>query len=115
MTFRLTQEAAERPRRTLHAYEIFHMNARTIAAACASAGPDEVVVAAVAANHTLAGVWTFRRSELTERVRDLDSAAWTLVFSPGTTRIAIEERCLELARIAFQRWETIRKWDSKHS
>lgn len=115
MSFVLTQELAERPRHTIHAAEIFHMNARTIAAACGEAAGDEIVVATVDRRFTLAGVWTMLRAELTQRVPALDNGGWTLVFSPGADRAEVEERCLQLARSAFKRWEALRRWDSKHS
>lgn len=113
MPFHLTQEAAERPRRTIHAAEIFHMNARSIAAACRNAAPHELVVAVVGQNLTLAGVWTFPKTELTVRVPGLDMGGWTVVFSPGTPKSEVEERAQSLARSAFKRWEALRRWDSK--
>ncbi|HLJ66063.1 MAG TPA: hypothetical protein VKX16_01725 [Chloroflexota bacterium] len=114
MSFRLTPEMAERPRRTIHAAEILHMNARTIAAACGDAGPDEIVVAVVDRNLVLAGVWTFPLVELTSRAPQADGG-WLLTFSPGSARTEIEARCIDLARSALKRWEALRRWDSKHS
>lgn len=115
MTFQLSGEAADRPNQTIHAAGIFHDNARAIALACSAAREDELVVAAVTHDHAFRGIWTIPKGNLRDHVTDVDDGGWTLVFAPGTPLDTVEERCLKLARLAFARWETMRRWASRHA
>lgn len=114
MGFALTKEAAERPKRTIDAAEVFHAKAWAIARACADAREGETVVAIVERDLTFGGVWTVPTSELTAHVPRLEDGGWSLVFSRRTPVAAIEARSLTLARLAFARWEAIRRWASQH-
>jgi len=114
MTFHPSRSALDRPKQTIHAAELFHENARAIALACADASPGEVVVATV--DHedmVFGGLWTIPTEEVVRRVPELEAGGWALLFSPGTTREEIEERSLRMARLAFARWEAMRRWASR--
>ena len=115
MSFALTKEAAERPRHTIHAAEILHDKAWAVARACAEAREGQVIVALVECDLTFGGVWTIPLEELRERVPRMAPGGWSLTFAPGTRRDEIEQRCLELARLAFRRWEAVRRWASRHA
>ncbi len=108
-------EAAARTRHTIHAAEVLHDRARAIARACGEAHSDEVVVAVVERNGVFGGAWPIPRAQLGERIAALDDGGWTLVFAPGTLLAEVEARCLELARLAFRRWEALRRWAGKNA
>jgi hypothetical protein len=115
LTFALTRSALDRPKQTIHAAELFHESARMIASICAEAGGGEVVVAAVDRDDmVLAGVWTLSVAEIARRVPDLEAGGWVLIFRPGTRVEQIEKRCLQMARLAYARWEAMMKWSSRH-
>jgi hypothetical protein len=113
MSFDL-HSASERTNQTIHAAEVIHDNAPSIAACCSDAMASEVVVVAVSHDHAFRGVWIVPRSRLADTVRELDDGGWTLTFSPGTTVEEVEERAHAMAKLAFKRWETTRRWASKH-
>ena len=113
MPFIPTEETMARPRHTIHAAELFHAHAATIARS-AAAGSDEDVLAGVDRFLSFSGAWPVHRSQLIDRAAEFDEGGWTLVFSPGTDLRQVEERSLELARHAFRRWEVLRRWSSKH-
>jgi hypothetical protein len=114
MPFVPTEEALARPRHTIHAAEIFHQHATAIVEACGAAAPDEVVVAGVDRFLTFAGVSIIPLAELHTRVSQVEDSGWALVFSPRSVLPEIEERCMDLARRSFKRWEALRRWESKH-
>lgn len=68
----------------------------------------------VSHDHALHGIWTVPRGELTQLVTQHEAGEWSLVFSPGVGIAEIEERCLTLARLAFGRWEAVRRRVGKH-
>jgi hypothetical protein len=107
--------AMDRPKQTIHAAELFHDNAKAIALACTDASPDEVVVAVVNEDMGFAGIWTVPLDALQEQVPEMGQGGWSMIFSPGTSVEDIEDRSLRLARLAFARWEAMRRWVSKHS
>lgn len=115
MSFRLTPEAAASPRRTIHAAEILHDNARSIAAVCHEAEADELIVAVVTRDMAFSGVWTVPAAELAQRLPEVSNGGWSMVFSPLTTADEVEDRAVKVARLAFARWEALRRWSSRHT
>ncbi len=113
--FVLTRDAVERTRQTIHAAEVFHDKARTIARICAGAGTDQVVVAVVESDGVFGGAWPIDRAEVSERLGPLEAGGWTLLFSAGTGVAEIEERSIAPARLAFRRWEAMRRWAARHA
>jgi hypothetical protein len=111
MSFPPTQEMLDRPKQTIHAAELFQSHAPAIAHACLEASPSEVVVAVVDQRKMLfAGIWIIPRGQILDRIAPLDNGDWSLLFTPGTSRPEIEERALGMARLAFRRWEVMRRW-----
>jgi hypothetical protein len=101
----------ERPRKTIQAAEQFHRNAAAIAHACVEAGDGEVVVAVVEREGmSFVGCWIVPREEIPVQVARLDRGDWSLLFSPGADRDEVEERALQIARLAFRRWEVALRW-----
>lgn len=114
MAFQLSRAALDRPKQTIHAAELFHENAPSIALACAEVSSGEVAVAAV--DHrdmVFAGVWTVAVSAISSRVAEIEGDGWALIFGPGTSLQEVEQRSLELARLAYSRWEAMRRWAGK--
>ena len=103
----------DRPKQTIHAAEIFHDNARNIASVCSDIPADHVALAVVDRDMAFAGVWVVPLSNLTVEVPRLAGDGWSIVVSPGTDTADIEDRALRLARLAFRRWEAMRRWVSK--
>lgn len=70
-------EASIRARRTIEAAEALHERALAIAAVCARAEADQVVVAVVEADCTFGGAWPIPVAELSQRVAQLEAGGWT--------------------------------------
>jgi hypothetical protein len=86
-----------------------------IANACREASESEVVVAAVDwEDMRFAGVWIIPTAEVASRVLGLEGSGWSMIFDPGTTKTEAEERALQMARLAFRRWEALQRWSSRH-
>lgn len=115
MTSHVSAAALDRTKQSIHAAELFFGQARSIAAACLEAGPDELVVVAVSPDMVFRGIWTIPRRELSEHVSNLDDGGWSMTFSPGLDVSTVEERCIGLARTSFARWEAMMRWSSRHS
>jgi hypothetical protein len=64
---------------------------------------------------TFGGVWTVAADQLACRLPEVSNGGWSMVFSPLTTADEVEERVLKVARLAFARWEVLRRWSSRHS
>ncbi len=115
MTSHVSPAALDRTKQTIHAAELFHGQAKSIAMACREAAPDELVVAAVSPDMVFRGIWTISRDQLSNHILGLEDGGWSMTFSPGLAVAEIEERCLRLARISFARWEAMMRWSSRHT
>jgi hypothetical protein len=112
--FVLTRDAVERTRRAIHAAEVVHDRARTIARICAGAGADQVVVAVVDPQGVFGGAWPLERAEVSDRLGELKGGGWTLLFAARSGVAEIEDRSMAMARLAFRRWEAMRRWAARH-
>ncbi|HZU12425.1 MAG TPA: hypothetical protein VFB58_06265 [Chloroflexota bacterium] len=116
MSFHVTRAMLDRPKQTIHAAELFHSAAAVIARACEEASPREVVVAVVDWEDMIfTGCHIVPTAELQVRVPDLEGRGYALIVAPGTRRAEIEERALEMAHLAFRRWEALTRWTSRHA
>jgi hypothetical protein len=112
----LTRAILDRPKQTIHACEQIHENAWSIAQACSEVNADQVVVAFVDHEDMIyGGLAVVPRSDLRERLGAMDPADWQFVFRPGTTVDQVRDRALEVARLAFRRWETLLRWSARHT
>jgi len=110
-----SKEAIERPYHTYQAAGIIREKAGSIEHVTAAAGEDEIVVAVVQQDLSFGGLWTLAREDMIRQVLLLeDEGGCSLIFSPNTTIAQVERRCNELARIAFKRWEAMKRWVSRH-
>jgi hypothetical protein len=110
-----SKEAMERPYRTIQAAGVLRENAETIEIVAADAREDELVIAAVHEDLSFGGAWTVARENLAHQVLETeDKGGWSLIFSPNTSGIQVEERCSELARIAHKKCEVMQRWASRH-
>lgn len=115
MSFQLSKEAAERPAQTIQAAGALHDHAPEIALACTAASREETVVAAARRDYSFSGVWTVKTPHLRGLVTEVEEdGGWTLLFGAQDSVREVETRCVEMARLAFARWETTRRWVSKH-
>lgn len=97
-------EARQRAHRTVLVADVFADNAETIVAALTSVPDSHVVVAVVGPSHAFQGTHHVDRSELVQRVPELeDGGGWAMVFSPGVSAADIRRRTDEMASIAQQR------------
>lgn len=115
MPFELSGGAAERPAHTIQAAGVLHDHAPEIALACKAASREETVVAAVRGDFSFSGVWTVKTTHLRGLVTEVEEeGGWTLLFGSQNSVSEVETRCVEMARLAFARWETMRRWISRH-
>jgi hypothetical protein len=106
-----SQEAIERPYRTLEAARVLRGKADVIEHATANAHEDEIVVAVIHGDLSFGGVWTLAREDMARQVLLVeDEGGWSLLFSPNSTVTHVEERCDELARIATKRAAAMQNW-----
>ena len=105
-----SQEAMERPLRTIQAVELVREKADTIARVAANAHEDEIIAVTVQKDLTLGGVWTLPKSDLVRQVSIVEEkGGWSLLFSPNTTIAQVEQRCMEVARLASKRLEVMKR------
>lgn len=106
-----SQEAIERPYRTLEAAGILREKAEVIERATSNAHEDEIVVAVIHGDLSFGGVWTLAREDMARQVLLVeDEGGWSLLFSPNSSISHVEERCDELARIAQKRADAMQNW-----
>jgi hypothetical protein len=106
-----SQEARERPTRTLQAARILHEQAATISRATHDARADEMVIALVQPNLQFGGTWIIARDSLITQVPLIeDQGGWSLLFAPATDQAQVEARCDEYTRIAYKRWDAMQRW-----
>src|SRR5579863_5438176 len=96
-----SEEAMERPKRTLEAMRVLRERAGIVAYATSNAQADEVVVAVICNDLSFGGIWTLAREDLARQMHVVeDEGGWSLTFSPHTSAVRVEQRCDELAGIA---------------
>src|SRR5262249_44115625 len=101
-------DALERPARAIQAYGIFRAHAGEIGLTTSKASRDERVVVVVTNDLPFAGIRTMPQKELTTQLSEgEDEQGWTLLFEPHTSVAELEDHCLTLARLSFQRWEAM--------
>jgi hypothetical protein len=111
-----SQEAIERPRRSLQAAEVLRQKAQAISRATLEAREDEVIVAVIQHDLSFGGVWTLARESLTPQIHIVeDTGGWSFIFSPNTSATQVEERCSSFAQIASKRHKAMQKWVGKHA
>lgn len=111
-----SQEAPERPARTLQAAGVLRGQAEAICRATDDAREGEIVIAVVQRDLNFGGAWIVARESLVRQLSLLeDQGGWSFTFSPHTSLAQIEERCLEFTRVAFKRWQAMERWSSKHA
>jgi len=99
-----SMEARERAHRTVLVADVFADNAEVIVAELTNVADGAVLVAVVEADHSFAGTHHVERTDLVERVPQLeDGGGWAMVFSPGVNAADIRKRTDEMASIAQQR------------
>lgn len=99
-----SQDAFERPYRTLRAGCLVREQAAAISRAARDARPDETVVAVVEPDLSYGGAWILARQQLGEQLPLLEAAGgWSFTFAPGSTQAQVEQRCFQLVRAAYTR------------
>ena len=109
-------EARERAHRTVLVADVFADNAEIIVAELTTVADDAVLVAVVDAGHSFVGTHHVERTDLVERVPQLeDGGGWAMVFSPGVSAADIRRRTDEMASIASQRAAAIDRINAKRA
>lgn len=107
---RFSEDAMNRPRRTLQAIEVLRGKAMAIAHVTANAKEDEIVVVVVQADGDFGGIWTLAREDMVKQMKVVeDKAGWSFTFSPHTSSAQVEQRCDELARIVNRRLQGMQR------
>lgn len=96
-------EARARALRTIEVAGIFAENTPVILTALADVPSGHVLVAVVDDSHEFTGTHHVHTEVMVERVPQLESGGWAMVFPPGTSRADIERRTAELADINRKR------------
>ena len=100
----LSPQARERANRTILVADVFSDNADAIAGELPYLAEGFVLVAVVDAGHDFTGTHQVDRTELVERIPELEGeGGWAMVFSPGASADEIRRRTDEMASIARQR------------
>ena len=100
----LSPQARERANRTILVADVFADHADAIAAELPYLADGFVLVAVVGSGHDYAGTHHIDRTELVERIAELEGdSGWAMVFSPGASADEIRRRTDEMASIARQR------------
>ncbi len=101
-----SEDALDRPRRTLQAIETLRGKAEAIAHVSESAHEDEIIAVIVQADGTFGGVWTLAREEMVRQMHIVeDKGGWSFTFSPHTSTTQVGERCNELASLVSRRMQ----------
>lgn len=105
-----SEDALDRPRRTLQAIEMLRRKAEAIAHVTSSAHEDEVIAVIVQADGVFGGIWTLAREEMVRQMHIVeDKGGWSFTFSPHTSTTQVEERCNELASLVRRRLQGIQE------
>jgi hypothetical protein len=97
-------EARDRANRTVLEADVFADHAQAIVAALPDVPAGHVLVAVVDAYHNFEGTYHVGRSELVERVPQLEaSGGWAMVFTPGSSMSDVRRRTDEMAALASKR------------
>jgi hypothetical protein len=104
----ISPEQIEKSRRTIRAAAVFAENSELIVAHVAELPADHVVVAVVTEDYLFNGVHHVARTELVERVPELEGAnGWAMVFSEGADTAHVGSRTTEMIALAEKRIEMI--------
>ena len=107
--------ARERAKRTIDAAEVLHDHAPEIAHACSEAIRSESVIALVRGDRSFGDVVTAPTQHLRAHLQQMeDEGGWSQVFASKEGIKEIEQRCLDMARNAFARWEKMLRRASRH-
>ena len=99
-----SEDALNRPRRTLQAIETLRGKAEAIAHVSESAHGDEVIAVIVQTDGAFGGIWTLAREEMVRQMHIVeDKGGWSFTFSPHTSTAQVEERCNKLASLVSRR------------
>jgi hypothetical protein len=109
-------EARERAHRTVLVADVFADHAEIIVAELSNLAGSAVLVAVVDSGHSFAGTHHVERTELVERVPQLEvGGGWAMVFSPGVNADDVRRRTDEMASIAAQRAAAIDRINAKRA
>lgn len=111
-----SQEALERPARTVQAAGVLRGQMEAICRATLNARENEIVIAVVQRDLNFGGIWTVARGSLVEQLPVLeDQGGWSFTFAPQTSLAQIDERCQAFTRIALKRWQAMERWVNRHA
>lgn len=109
-----SKEAFERPFHSLQAVGTLCEQAGAISSVTMEAREDEIVVAVVQRDLSFGGAWIIAREDLVSQIHLMEGQGeWSFTFSPHTSLAEVEERCFQLSRIAFKRWEAMQRRASR--
>jgi hypothetical protein len=111
----LSPEARLRAERTVAVAAVFADHAEVIVAQLPEVPQGHVLVAVVDSEEDFAGLHHVDRETLVERVPQLESGGWSLVFSPGSTVDDVQRRTTEMASLARQRMDAIDRINARRA
>jgi hypothetical protein len=111
----LSPDARLRAERTVAVADVFADHAEVIVARLADVPSGHVLVAVVDLGEDFAGLHHVDRETLVERVPELESGGWSMVFSPGSTIADVQRRTTEMASLARQRLAAIDRINARRA
>ncbi len=111
----LSPDARLRAERTAAVAEVFADHADVILARLSEVPSGHVLVAVVDVGEDFAGLHHVDRETLVERVPELESGGWSMVFSPGATLADVQRRTTEMASLARQRLAAIDRINARRA
>ena len=103
MPLKVAPQALERAQSTVCAMQVLEGVAESIAGACESAAPHETVLARVAADGSLAGLFTVATTDAQVWIERFEDGGWVLTFRAGTGVEAVQEQCRRVEGLARRR------------
>lgn len=98
----------------MQAADVLHANAGAIAAQCAHAAAEQIVMAVVTPDLAFSSAELMALSSLREHIRSLRPGSWHMIFSPGVSTQNIRHRCEDMKSIASRRLAAMRRYAANH-
>jgi hypothetical protein len=111
----LSPEARLRAERTVAVAAVISDHAEVIVAQLPDVPAGHVLVAVVDPEQDFAGMHHVHQESLVERVPELESGGWSMVFSPGATVADVQRRTTEMASLARQRMAAIDRINARRA
>ena len=98
----------------MQAADILYANANVIAAQCAHARPDQIVMSIITPDIVFSSAEIVALMDLREHIWSLQPGSWHMIFSPKSSVRSIQQRCTQMKEIASRKLEAMQRWVANH-